>query len=462
MSVWIDAAASRAVAPRGSVQARVSFSPAVKKAIRSSASKRRADDRGRARSGPSSGTPPPRPASSSASSASSLRSIAESDRPVQSSTTSSRLVVSGSSSGGRSPGQSARICRPPGGRAPPRAAPTSSRSSGSPDFACDRTRSSRRSTWSRSATSSSSWSLQVASGSRPGEAVDDREQRVHLAQVAEQRRPGAGDVDDAQRGGGDLLRGHDRGERGSRSSAIGAMPTFSFSLVRRRRAGARERVEERRLAGRSAGRRCRPRAPLTSARAMLLLQRDERPVLERLHGALGLAEDRRRLAVREVEDELQGQHLPLLGRERPRSCPSCSAARSLQGLRLGGGPRSCRAAPAPPPPAASGARRGSGPSRGCARSGRARPRTAPSAQRKRPIDSSIAGTSASSGPRRRAGCPRSCAGSCRCGRSARGTAPRARRGRRAWARSTRSRTCCVARPRSRRCRRNARPAHDAP
>ena len=38
-------------------------------------------------------------------------------------------------------------------------------------------------------------------------------------------------------------------------------------------------------------------------------------MLERLDRTLGLAEDRRRLGVREVEDELQRQHLLLLGRE---------------------------------------------------------------------------------------------------------------------------------------------------
>src|SRR5215208_2354097 len=47
----------------------------------------------------------------------------------------------------------------------------------------------------------------------------------------------------------------------------------------------------------------------------LLLQRRQSPVLQRLHGALRLVQDRRRLAVGEVEDELQGQHLLLLVRE---------------------------------------------------------------------------------------------------------------------------------------------------
>src|SRR5262249_58461653 len=47
----------------------------------------------------------------------------------------------------------------------------------------------------------------------------------------------------------------------------------------------------------------------------LLVQRDERAVLQRLDRSLGLAEDRGRLAVREAEHELQRQHLLLLARE---------------------------------------------------------------------------------------------------------------------------------------------------
>src|SRR4051794_1014563 len=49
--------------------------------------------------------------------------------------------------------------------------------------------------------------------------------------------------------------------------------------------------------------------------AELLLERRERTMLERLDRSLGLAEDRRGLAVREVEHELQRQHLLLLPRE---------------------------------------------------------------------------------------------------------------------------------------------------
>ena len=68
----------------------------------------------------------------------------------------SGFVVSGSSSSGTSPAKSAN--RPPASRWASSASSVtaSARSFASPDFACVRTRSSRPSTWSRSATSSSS------------------------------------------------------------------------------------------------------------------------------------------------------------------------------------------------------------------------------------------------------------------------------------------------------------------
>ena len=85
------------------------------------------------------------------------------------------------------------------------------------------------------------------------------------------------------------------------------------------------------------------------------------------------------VAVREVEDELQRQHLLLLGGERPRSSRASTCGRSTGSPRpRPSAPRS-RPARAPPPRAASAGRRGSGPSPGCARSGTARPRTAPTA-----------------------------------------------------------------------------------
>src|SRR5581483_291877 len=104
MSVWIVAAASSAVCPRRSVHARVSFSPAVKKVIRSSvsASCRTTE--------PSADSPPPRNSAasssgSSASSASSLRSMPSPPFTIE----ISGFVVSGSSSGGSSPASPASL-----------------------------------------------------------------------------------------------------------------------------------------------------------------------------------------------------------------------------------------------------------------------------------------------------------------------------------------------------------------
>ena len=92
---------------------------------------------------------------------------------------------------------------------------TSTRSFGSPDFACFSTRSSRFSTWSRSATSSSSCRFSRSrAGSAPGEKPSsDDEQCVHLAQVPEQRGPGARHVLHADRGGRDLPRRDDSRQR---------------------------------------------------------------------------------------------------------------------------------------------------------------------------------------------------------------------------------------------------------
>ena len=100
-------------------------------------------------------------------------------------------------------------------RGPRASRSTSARSFGSPDFACFSTRSSRPATWSRSATSSSRFRFSRSrAGSAPGrEAVEHDEQRVDLAEVAEQRRPGPGHVLDAHRDRGDLLGRDDLGER---------------------------------------------------------------------------------------------------------------------------------------------------------------------------------------------------------------------------------------------------------
>ena len=224
MSEWIAAAASSAVWPRRSGQARVSFSPAVKNVIRSSSSRRR-----RATSSSAEGAPS-RNAAASSSEARRARPRARG----RSRRARSRPRSAASSSAARA--------RPAARRRRPRAAcpastaartsrsrSTSARSFGSPDFACFSTRSSRPATWSRSATSSSRLQvLEVAGriGARR-EAVEHDEQRVDLAEVAEQRRPGARDVLDADRDRRDLLGRDDlrRARRGA-ASATSAMPTF--------------------------------------------------------------------------------------------------------------------------------------------------------------------------------------------------------------------------------------------
>jgi hypothetical protein len=58
-------------------------------------------------------------------------------------------------------------------------------------------------------------------------------------------------------------------------------------------------------------------------------------VLERLDRALALLEDRRDLAVREVEHELQRQHLLLLGREALDHLQHALAPDRVHCLRLG-------------------------------------------------------------------------------------------------------------------------------
>ena len=102
----------------------------------------------------------------------------------------------------------------------------------------------------------------------------------------------------------------------SRSSAIERHA--DVLLAEAAAAGLRQGGEQRRLA-----RARQPDDPdlerhlsFSSVDGDLLLQRDERAVLQRLDGALRLVEDRRRLGVREVEDELERQHLLLLLRER--------------------------------------------------------------------------------------------------------------------------------------------------
>ena len=180
MSEWIVAAASSAVWPLRSVQARVSLSPAVKNVIRPSASFSRRDDLVERR----------RPVAE-------LRRLLVGqlgelglelavDPAGPFSTASSGFVVSGSSSAGSSPGQSASGC--PASRCASSARQrrrARARLAASPDFACFATRSSRRSTWSRSATSSSSRErLEIA-------RRDRRHPRSRRARRGS-RRPGGG------------------------------------------------------------------------------------------------------------------------------------------------------------------------------------------------------------------------------------------------------------------------------
>src|SRR5215208_6924343 len=69
----------------------------------------------------------------------------------------------------------------------------------------------------------------------------------------------------------------------------------------------------------------------------LLLERRERAMLERLDRTLGLAEDRRRLAVREVEHELQRQDLLLLTRRLVQQFPPPIPPDRLERALLGRG-----------------------------------------------------------------------------------------------------------------------------
>src|SRR5579884_2233832 len=311
MSEWIVSAASSALSPRCSVHARVSFSPAVKNVIRSSVSTSLRT------TSPSADSPPPRnsaasSAESSASSASSCRSMPS--PPLTSSR--SGFVVSGSSSGGSSPSHSASV--------PPASRCASSRSSSaasalsraSPDLACLTTRSSRRSTWSRSATSSSSRSV---SRSSAGTRVPEKPSRTTSSASTCRRLPSScGPVpgtSTTRTAAGVTFRAATTCARASRrSSGICAIPTCSLpEPCVSARVSARNSVVFPELGS--------PTIPASRARRLgllaldLPLQRGERAVLQRLDRALGLVEDRRDLGVRQVEDELQRQHLLLLGGE---------------------------------------------------------------------------------------------------------------------------------------------------
>jgi len=142
--------------------------------------------------------------------------------------------------------------------------------------------------------------------------ADDREQRVGAAQVAEQRRARSRHVDDADRRGGDLRRRLD--EREAVEAIIGDRrhPDVLLHLVLRR-VGVGQRVEERGLA--RAGQADDADVERHTGPSLVrdvLLERGERAVLERLDRALRLVEHGRSFQVREVEHELQDQHLLLL------------------------------------------------------------------------------------------------------------------------------------------------------
>src|SRR6476620_7840151 len=328
MSVWIVSAASSAVRPRRSDHARVSFSPAVKKLINPSSSLRRRTTSSRAEA------PSRKPAASasdmSASSASNLRSIPFG--PF--STASSGLVVSGSRPAGSSPGQSARV--PPASTCASTrpSSSTSFRSWRSPDFACLVTRSRRRSTWSRSATSSSRLSV---SRSSAGTRVPEKPSSTTRSASTCRRFPSnSGPVpltSTTRSAAGVTLRGlMTPAIFVNRGSGTPAMPTSPVACAP---VSAWNSVDLPELGS--------PTIPTSRAKlglrvsGDLLLQRHERPVLQRLDRALGLVEDRRDFGVRQVEHELQREDLLLLRREVLDQLEHALPADHLHRRGLGGG-----------------------------------------------------------------------------------------------------------------------------
>src|SRR4029077_18187676 len=256
---------------------------------------------------------------------------------------SSGFVVSGSSSGGSSPSQSASV-RPASRCASSRSSSSASAlRRASPDFACFATRSSRRSTWSRSATSSSSFNV---SRSSAGTRVPEKPSRTTRSASTCRRLPSsAGPVpgtSTTRTAAGVTFRAPTvAASRSSRSSGICAIPTCSLpEPCVSARVSARNSVVLPELgsptiptsnATRGGYRRLRGGLLLE-----LLLQRDERAVLERLDRSFGLLEDRGDFRVREVEDELQRQHLLLLRREVLDELQHRLAPDRLQRLELGG------------------------------------------------------------------------------------------------------------------------------
>ena len=197
-------------APRRSVQARVSFSPAVKKRDQVERVEQPADDLVERR-----------------------RPVAERGRLLLASARRARPRASGrsrparsrpraaaSSSAARARGGSSprpvgeRLARPRGARAAPRARRPPCAAPRRPTSpACAPARAAARRGRGRRRAARAGASRGRPAGVGVGrEPVEHGEQRVDLAEVAEQRRARAGDVDDADRGGRDLLRADDLGD----------------------------------------------------------------------------------------------------------------------------------------------------------------------------------------------------------------------------------------------------------
>ena len=165
----------------------------------------------------------------SASSASSFRSMPLGPFSIA----ISGLVVSGSSSGGNSSGHSATVLPESRCASSFSSCSTSLRSFTSPDFACFEMRSSLRSTWSRSATSSSSFSV---SRSSAGTCVPEKPSSTTSSASTWRRLPSsAGPVPRTSltriAAGVTLRASTTSASCWSRGSGIAAMPTSSRAFV---------------------------------------------------------------------------------------------------------------------------------------------------------------------------------------------------------------------------------------
>ncbi len=145
-------------------------------------------------------------------------------------TSSSGFVVRGSSSAGSSPGKSRTDAPPSRCASSWVSASTSWRRAASPDFACFCTRSSRRSTWSRSATSSSSSSVsRSAAGSEPAEKPSATASTASTCRSPPRRAgPVPGTSTTRSVAGVTLRAPTSSASCGSRGSGIDAIPTFSL------------------------------------------------------------------------------------------------------------------------------------------------------------------------------------------------------------------------------------------